>query len=173
MTSNVVNATGAGSGSYDSVVQAMTLAGVDAASPVQFTGYSQGGGTAALLAASGDYNTQGLVSFGGPTGQVVLPPDIPTVIVEHSDDIVPALGGAQDNVHAVIVERNVYGGRDIPDDLIMPAHHLANYRETAVLLDRAQSEQVANAIAALDRFGAGATTVTRTTYEFERVTRSS
>ncbi len=173
MTSNVVNATGAGSGSYDSVVQAMTLAGVDAASPVQFTGYSQGGGTAALLAASGDYNTQGLVSFGGPTGQVVLPPDIPTVIVEHSDDIVPALGGAQDNAHAVIVERNVYGGRDIPDDLIMPAHHLANYRETAVLLDRAQSEQVANAIAALDRFGAGATTVTRTTYEFERVTRSS
>ena len=173
MTSNIVNATGAGSGSYDSVVHAMELAGIDESSPVQFTGYSQGGGTAALLAASGDYNTQGFVSFGGPTGQVELPTGVPAVIVEHTDDVVPALGGAQDNGHAVIVERNVYGGRDIPDDLIMPAHHLFNYRETAALLDEAHSEQVTSAIAALDRFGEGATTVTRTTYQFERVTTST
>jgi hypothetical protein len=173
MTSNVVNATGASSGSYDSVVHAMKLAGIDQSSPVQFTGYSQGGGTAALLAASGDYNTQGFVSFGGPTGQVELPPGIPTVIVEHSDDIVPALGGSQDNMHAVIVERNVYGGRHIPDDLVMPAHHLFNYRETAQLLDEAQSSQVTSAISDLDRFGAGTTKVTSTAYEFERVTTSS
>jgi hypothetical protein len=67
----------------------------------------------------------------------------------------------------------VYGGREVPVDLTMPAHHLFNYRETAVLLDNAHSEQVTTAIAALDKFAAGATTVTRTTYEFERVTPSS
>lgn len=169
MTSNMANAVGPGSGSYDSVAQAMAAAGIDGSSPVQFTGYSQGGGTVAQLAASGDYNTQGLVTFGGPTGQVGIPEGFPTVIVEHRDDIVPALGGTQQNTHAVIVERDVYGGRDIPQDEPIPAHHRGPYRETAELMDAAQGEQLHDAIRRLDSFAPPGATVTSTAYRFERV----
>jgi len=168
LTSNIANAVGAGSGSYDSVVLAMVDAGIDESSPVVFTGYSQGGATAAQLAASGDYNTVGLVSFGGPTGQIALPTDIATVLVEHRDDVVPALGGNQENLHAVIVERDVFGGEGIPSDVLIPAHQRDHYRETAVLLDAARSQQVTAAAARLDNFAASATTVTSTVYRFER-----
>ena len=169
LTSNVVNATDRSSGSYRSVVQAMSDAGIDKSSPVQFTGYSQGGGIAALLAASGDYNTQGVVSFGGPTGQTPIPSGVPVVLVEHTDDIVPALGGAQDNREAVIVQRNAFGGVQSPVDEVIPAHQLASYRETAGLMDEAKSSQVREAISKLDRFGLGATRITSTQYTCVRV----
>ena len=172
MTSNLANAAGDAGGSYASVAAAMELAGIDQSSPVQFTGYSQGAGTAARLAASGDYNTQGLATFGGPTGQVPIPEGFPTVIVEHSDDIVPALGGEQTNTHAVLVERAVFAGREIPTDYAVPAHHLEYYQRTAQLMDDAQSERIADAAGSLDAFGSGASAVTSTAYRFERVPRS-
>jgi hypothetical protein len=169
MTSNLSNAAGGGGGSVASVVEAMRLAGVDDSSPVQLTGYSQGGGTAARIAASGDFNVVGLTTFGGPTGQVPIPADVPTVIVEHSDDMVPALGGVQVNQQALIVEREVFAGRDIPTEYAVPAHHIEYYEETARLMDAASSDQVTQAAARLDAFGAGATRVTSTAYTFERV----
>ena len=169
MTSNMANAAGFGGGSYASVAAAMKLAGIDSSSPVQFTGYSQGGGTAARLAASGDYNTQGLATFGGPTGQVQIPEGFPTVIVEHTDDIVPALGGEQVNNHAVLVERAVFAGKEVPTDLAVPAHHYEYYEETARLMDKAQSDQITTAGSRLDSFGSGATSLTSTAYQYERV----
>ncbi len=174
MTSNIANAMGPGSGSYDSVALAMAEAGITESSPVQFTGYSQGGGTAAQLAASGDYNTAGLVTFGGPTGHIDLPDDVPTVIVEHRDDLVPALGGAQHNTHAVIVERDVFDGRDIPEDEVAPAHRRGPYRETAALMDLSDNPQLAQALAVIDGFGSDPrATITRTEYRFERVSSSA
>ena len=169
MTSNMANAAGFGGGRYASVAAAMKLAGIDSSSPVQFTGYSQGGGTAARLAASGDYNTQGLATFGGPTGQVQIPEGFPTVIVEHTDDIVPALGGEQVNNHAVLVERAVFAGKEVPTDLAVPAHHYEYYEETARLMDKAQSDQITTAGSRLDSFGSGATSLTSTAYQYERV----
>ncbi|GGL03520.1 hypothetical protein GCM10007382_24110 [Salinibacterium xinjiangense] len=169
MTSNMANAAGFGGGSYASVAAAMELAGIDSSSPVQFTGYSQGGGTAARLAASGDYNTQGLASFGGPTGQVQIPEGFPTVIVEHTDDIVPALGGEQVNNHAVLVERAVFSGREVPTDYAVPAHHYEYYEETARLMDKARSDQITKTGSRLDSFSSGATSVTSTAYQYERV----
>lgn len=169
MTSNLANAAGDDGGSYASVAEAMRLAGVDEDSPVQFTGYSQGGGTVARLVASGDYNTQGVTTFGGPTGQIPMPPEVPAVIVEHVDDLVPALGGEQANLDAVLVRRDVFAGRDIPTDHAVPAHHREYYLETARLMDQAQSQQITAAAAKLDGFTQGATTVTSTAYRFERV----
>jgi len=168
MTTNMSNAVGPGSGAYESVAEAMRLAGIDENSPVQFTGYSQGGGTAAQLAASGDYNTAGLATFGGPTGQVAVPEGFTTVIVEHTDDLVPGLGGHQQNVHAVIVERDVFGGREIPTDYAVPAHHYEYYEETARLMDAASSDAITGSIDALNKFGDGAVSVTSTQYRFER-----
>ncbi|MCU1579920.1 MAG: hypothetical protein JWP19_2124 [Rhodoglobus sp.] len=172
MTSNMSNAAGDRGGSVASVVEAMRSAGVVDSSPVQLTGYSQGGGTAARIAASGDFNIVGLTTFGGPTGQVPIPADVPTVIVEHSDDMVPALGGVQANQQALIVEREVFAGRDIPTDYAVPAHHIEYYEQTARLMDAASSDQVTRAASRLDAFGAGAARVTSTAYTFERVDTS-
>ena len=173
MTSNLANAAGPGSGSYDSVVEAMRLAGVEKDSPVQLTGYSQGGGTVAQLAASGDFNTQGVLAFGGPTGQVPIPASVPAVLVEHMDDPVPALGGMQANHHAVMVERDVFGGRDIPNQYAVPAHHREYYEQTAALMDGARSDRVRDGIAQLDAFTEGATLRSSRAYRFERVSETS
>jgi hypothetical protein len=173
MTSNIANAAGEGSGSYEAVAESLRLAGVTADSPVQFTGYSQGGAVVGRLAASGEYNTQGVLTFGSPVGQMSLPADIPVVLVSHSDDIVPQLGGPHVSGHAVIVERQAFGGRDIPDEYAVPAHHYEYYQETAHLMDDARSDQLRGAVERLDAFSAGATTVTRTTYRFERVSDPS
>lgn len=168
MTSNMANAVGSGSGSYDSVALAMREAGVTAESPVQLTGYSQGGGTVAQLAASGEFNVQGLASFGGPTGGVKLPDGVPALIVEHTDDPVPALTGHQQNLDAVIVERQVFGGEVIPENYAVPAHHREYYESTAQLMDDGRSEQLRQTSATLDGFTSGATLVSRTAYTFER-----
>lgn len=173
MTSNMSNAAGDGGGSLAAVEDAMRKAGVQDSSQVQLTGYSQGGGTVARLAASGDFNVVGLTTFGGPTGQIPIPADIPTVIVEHTDDIVPALGGYQANQQALIVERDVFAGREIPDTYAVPAHHIEYYEETAALMDAASSDQVTSAASRLASFGAGATSVTSTAYTYERVDPSA
>ena len=168
MTSNLANAAGWESGSVEAVREAMADAGIDEKSPVQFTGYSQGGGTAARLAASGLFNTQGLTTFGGPTGQVELPGGFPTVLVEHTDDPVPALGGEQDNEGAVLVRRNVFDGGPLPRDLVAPAHHYDYYRETAQLMDGSRSPQLDDTIRRLDSFTAGARLESSTGYRFVR-----
>lgn len=168
MTSNITGVAGLPAGSYRAIVEALAASGVTGSSPIVFTGYSQGGLVAALLAGSGEYNTQGLVTLGAPAGQVYLPGGFPAVVIEHSDDIVPATGGAQINRDALVVERTLFAGRDIPTDVIVPAHQLGYYRETATLLDGATSPQVRAAVAALDGFGAGATTITSTSFRAER-----
>lgn len=169
MTSNIANAVGDDGGSVAAVRQAMAAAGVTPESPVQFTGYSQGGGTVARLAASGEWNAQGLISFGGPTGSIPIPTSIPAVLVEHREDIVPALGGYQRNEAAVFVEREVFGGKEVPDDVAVPAHAAEYYAQTAALMDDDGTTRLADAAARLDGFGSGATSVTSTAYRFERV----
>jgi hypothetical protein len=173
MTSNLANAAGPDSASVAAVTEALRLAGADSDTPVQFTGYSQGAGTAARLAASEEFNTYGVTTFGGPTGQVPIREGFPAVLVEHADDPIPALGGVQENQHAVIVERDVFGGRDIPQDHPVPAHLRGSYEETARLMDKAESEQLRGSRMKLDGFTDGATLVSSTAYRFERVSETS
>ncbi|HEY5230187.1 MAG TPA: hypothetical protein VIJ11_04720, partial [Galbitalea sp.] len=59
--------------SYSAVVQAMHEAGIRADSPIVVNGYSQGGLLASMVAASGNYNVKGVVTFGAPSGQVHIP----------------------------------------------------------------------------------------------------
>ena len=169
MASNVSNAIGPGSGSYESVVAAMERAGIGTADPVQFTGYSQGAGTAAQLAASGQFQTEGLVTFGGNTGQVPIPPTVPTVIVEHTDDLVAALGGTQDNTHAVIVERWASQGTDFSSAQILPGHQRPGYVETAGLMDASDESRLADAATTLNAFGGDGRLVSSVAYTCERV----
>jgi hypothetical protein len=127
-------------GSYRAVVQAMQEAGVQPADPVVQVGHSQGGLIAAQVAASARFNTVAVASFGAPNGQVPVPDSVPMIRVEHSDDLVPALGGtARDTTAAgsahLVVRREVYAMAEVPADQPVPAHSLRNYRDTAQLID--------------------------------------
>ena len=144
LTSNVVAVADQGAGSYRAVVQAMREAGIrpdDAVIPV---GHSQGGLVAAQVAASGEFNTVAVATFGAPIAQVPVPDALPTVAVEHSDDLVPALGGAtRDPAARLTVRREVYAGAGVPA-APLPAHSLVNYRETARLVDASTEPRLAD-----------------------------
>jgi hypothetical protein len=135
---------------------------------VQFTGFSQGGLIAAQLAASGDYNTAGLFTAGSPTGQIEVPPTVAVLELEHTDDIVPALGGVRTDYNAVLVEREAFAGRETPEGVAVPSHDRGEYRETAVLAERAGSEQVSGVVERLNGFTDGATSIVSTAYIAER-----
>lgn len=169
LTSDVTGVAGLPAGAMRAVRQAMDEAGITAESPVQFNGYSQGGLIAVSLAASGDYNTQGVFTAGAPTAQLEVPHGIAAVELEHTDDIVPALGGQRVDNTALVVEREAYAGRELPDGVAVPAHSRVLYRETAVLADRAASAQLQDAIGRLDGFASGSTSITSTDYIAARV----
>ncbi|MGJ8721201.1 MAG: hypothetical protein ACSHW9_05085, partial [Salinibacterium amurskyense] len=124
---------------------------------------------AAMIAATGDYNVTGVLSFGGNTGQIPIPVGVDAVLVEHEDDIVPAAGGSQDNQHATIVTREAFGGRQLPEGVLAPAHQLNEYRDTAQLMDIDGSDELQAAIARITPKTYDDASTTVTSYEFERV----
>lgn len=136
LSSNVAAVAEEGAGSYRAVMAAMREAGVRPADPVVQVGHSQGGLVASQVAASGEFNTVLIATFGAPNGQVEVPAGLAAVAVEHADDIVPALGGigarAEDRL---IVRREVFATEPVPVDRALPAHALTAYRETARLMD--------------------------------------
>jgi hypothetical protein len=164
MTSNMNAVAGREAGSYRAVTEAMADAGVTSSSPVLFTGYSQGGLIAAELAASGDFDTRGLYTLGAPAAQVDVPTGIPWVALEHTDDIVPAVGGSWASSDPVLVRRELFDGRVVPTDVLFPAHQLAGYRETAALVDASHERRVVTTLDAFDSFGDGTTSVDSTLY---------
>lgn len=170
MSSNLVNAAGDSSASVRAVEQALARAGVDESTPLIITAHSQGGATAARLAESGEYDVAGIVTFGAPTGQIPIPAEIPTVLVEHLDDPVPAFGGEQDNAHALRVERRAFETGQLPADGVLPTHELTAYRTTAESMDAAPSAALRDASARLDALTRGAVPVSSTVYEADRIT---
>jgi len=144
LTSNLELEAGLPAGAYVGVQQAMEQAGVTSDTPVVLTGHSQGGLVASRLAASGEYAVDALVTFGAPAGQVAIPPSVPALIVENTDDVVPALGGVQANGDALVVRARAFPpGQPLPSGLALPAHRIEAYRETAKAIDeRAQSGEL-------------------------------
>jgi hypothetical protein len=164
MTSNLNAIAGREAGSYRAATQAMAAAGITPTSPVLFTGYSQGGLIAAELAASGDFDTRGLYTLGAPAAQVEVPRSIPWVALEHTDDMVPAVGGSWASADPVLVRRELFDGRPVPTDVMFPAHQLPGYLETAALVDASRETRVVSALAGFDSFGDGTTSVDSTLY---------
>jgi hypothetical protein len=151
LTSNIAAVADQGAGSYRAVVQSMREAGVQPRDPVVQVGHSQGGLVAAQLAASGEFNTVAVATFGAPNGQITLPADVAAVTVEHSDDLVPALGGmagAEDE--RLVVRREVFAGGEVPPGEALPAHALAAYRETGRLMDASAEPRLREFRAALE-----------------------
>lgn len=173
MTSNLAamagGTDGSGAGSYRAVVDAMASAGIDPSSHVTLTGYSQGGLIAAQLAASGDYSIDGLVTVGAPAGQVAVPHDIPYLAIEHTNDLVPALGGTFASSEPLVVRRQLFDGPPPPTSVMLPAHQLSNYVETAGLVDDSANLRIGELLARLRQ--PHAHSVSSTLYLAERVDR--
>ncbi|MBB5633083.1 hypothetical protein BKA04_001306 [Cryobacterium mesophilum] len=173
MTSNLAamagGSDGSGAGSYRAVVAAMASAGIDSTSPVTLTGYSQGGLIAAQLAASGQYSIEGLVTVGAPAGQVEVPHDIPYLAIEHTNDLVPALGGTFASSEPLVVRRQLFDGPPPETSVMLPAHQLSNYIETAGIVDRSTNLRIADLLARLGQPHAGS--VSSTIYLAQRLDR--
>jgi hypothetical protein len=169
MTSNVHTLAMGDAGSYRAAQEAMRLAGIDANTPVQFVGHSQGALVASALAGSGDYDARGLLTVGGVVSQRLVPEGVPWVAIEHTDDLVPALGGNRVAPDAVLVRRQAFLGETVPSDTLLPAHELGRYRETAAMLDDAQDGRAETVLDTLNEFSRGADTVTSTRYLSRRL----
>ena len=166
MPSNVTAMAGGSAGSARAVEQALRQAGVSTGTPVVFTGYSQGGLIAAQLAASGEWNTAGLVTVGAPAGQVAVPHDVAYLAIEHTDDLVPALGGRFEHSQPFMVRRQFASGAVDTSGALLPAHDLDNYLLTAGLADRDPDTRIRDLMTRIDTNGYS---VTSTTYRAERV----
>jgi hypothetical protein len=164
MTSNVHALSMGDAGSYRAVEEAMRQAGVTTTSSVQFVGHSQGGLVASALAGSGDYDAQGLFTVGGVVSQGLVPEGVPWLAIEHTDDLVPALGGNRTAPDAVLVRREVFAGEAVPSDSLLPAHELSRYRETASLLDRRGDSRSGGVLDRLNALGDTTESVTTTRY---------
>jgi len=136
LTSDVAGAAAGPSGAYRAVVEAMRAAGVEPQDPVLPVGHSLGGQIAVQLAESGEFNTVGVASFGGPTAELSIPAGVEAVTVEHTDDIVPAFGGTPAEVDdRVLVRSRAFAAGEAPAGQALPAHALTSYQATARLMD--------------------------------------
>jgi len=144
MTSNITAVAEQGAGSYRAVVQAMREAGIRPTDAVITVGHSQGGLVAAQLATTGEFHTVAVATFGAPVAQVPVPPGLPSVAVEHTDDLVPAFGGSEGPAPArLTVRRRLYADAAVPASPL-PAHGLVNYRATARLVDASPAPALAD-----------------------------
>lgn len=171
LTSDIVatagGSDGSGAGSYRAVEEAMKLAGIDARSPVTFTGYSGGGVVAAQLVASGDYSADGLITVGAPAGQVSVPHSIPYLAIEHTDDLATGLGGNYVSSDPLVVSRQVFDAPPSSSEPVLPAHRLPRYLDTAELIDKSTNLRLVDTVQQFSH--PHAQSVITTTYVAERV----
>ncbi len=150
MASNVAIIAGTDSSSVQAVRAALAAEGVASDTSIVFTGYSQGGAIATMLAESGDYRTTGLVTVGAPSGALPVRGDYPAIVIEHRDDLVPVLSGLRRETTAVIVRGDAVMPGETTDGAL-PAHDLARYLRTAAQADAHESAALRAAIDALPR----------------------
>ncbi|HEU0257714.1 MAG TPA: hypothetical protein VFQ96_07735, partial [Microbacteriaceae bacterium] len=155
-TSNVHGVAQSGAAAVRTTVEAMRESGVGVSDPVTLVGYSQGGLAVNGVARVGGYRDVGVVTFGSPTGGVVLPDVKANIAVEIAEDPIPALGGEpagarQGGLSRTVVTRRIYGSAPPPAGETLPAHDLERYRETAEVMDRSGDPRL---VALIDRVAA-------------------
>lgn len=135
--SNLQAMSGGGAASVAGTLAAMEAAGVPEGAPVTIAAHSQGGLVALRVAQSGRYDVHDVVTFGSPVRGLDLPSGTRSVAIEHSDDIVPVLGGfgrtGVEEPGVVLIERDSPGST--PQEGLTPAHGLDAYVATARSLD--------------------------------------
>ena len=137
MESNIALIAGVSAASLVAVELAMKHAGVRQGDRVSFVGHSQGGLIAARLAESGRYQTSGLLTVGAPLGTAPIRGDYPSLALEHRDDLVPELGGHQQESRITTVHSD---SGAFPGDVVA-AHAKDSYLETARAVDDSPASQ--------------------------------
>lgn len=137
-TSNLQAMKGPGLAASERGVQlALAAAGATASSSILLVGHSQGGMVGANIALK-DRRVKGLVTFGAPISQLADQIMVPTVAIQHKNDIVPKLGLKANPLveNMATVERVL--PISTPVAAIMEAHEVCNYVKTAELADDSQ-----------------------------------
>ena len=92
---NLSSASGSMSTASQAVQMAMARAGIPSDAPVMLVGHSQGGMTAANLAADpefrGHFNVTNVMTYGSPIDSARIPSDVQTLALQHPFDVVPRL----------------------------------------------------------------------------------
>jgi hypothetical protein len=160
LTSDLVGVAQLDPASVRATEQAMREAGIRPGDTVIPVGYSQGGIVATSIAVSGDYQVPALVTFGSPTGGVDIPSSTVDVAVEHTDDLVPALGGIplaadRGGGDRIVVTRQTFSGDVPPDSSPIDAHLMKEYATTAQQMDATSDPRLSAALATLPSGAAG------------------
>jgi pimeloyl-ACP methyl ester carboxylesterase len=166
---------GAHSASYDATLDALQQAGARPGDVIHAFGHSQGGMIAERIAVDGPYEVRTVGTFGSPV-QADVPDATLAVSVRHTDDPVVALqaGGHATGVGAAssfVVERVADPAPGVRD-VLLPAHQMTAYSETAALVDASADPRVdalRSVFAGLER----AENVEAAEYSAERVSRAS
>lgn len=169
MASNVALIAEQLASSLQAVRAALAAEGITSGTSIVFTGYSQGGAIATVLAESGEYRTTGLVTVGAPSGSLPVRGDYPAIVIEHRDDLVPVLSGLRRESAAVIVRGDAFPNGSPPQGML-PAHDLDRYRRTAAAADDHVSATLRAAIDALPRADSAGE---RSAYTATRIPRSA
>ena len=92
---NLSSASGTMSTASEAVQLAMQQAGIPSDAPVMLVGHSQGGMTAANLAADaefrGHFNVTNVITYGSPIDSTPIPGGVNTLALQHPFDVVPRL----------------------------------------------------------------------------------
>lgn len=130
--------------SETAVLAALTELKASANDRVLFVGHSQGGLVASNIAVSNnEFEVAGLISVGAPIANQPL--TIPTIAIEHTNDLVPALSGSTNP----LTESWVTIHADIEAESIMAAHSVSGYLETAAKVDQLANPGVENILSQL------------------------
>lgn len=139
LTSNIAAMAGAELAASELGVRAaLAAAGATKSDRVLLVGHSQGGLVAMNIAKDNrGQKIAGVVTLGAPVGQFKPLPAVPVLSIEHSNDIVPKLGGRSNPLAADWVT----AVRELPQakpDLV-EVHDINKYAETARLVDGDES----------------------------------
>ncbi|WP_105567253.1 hypothetical protein [Microbacterium halophytorum] len=131
--SNVELYRGHRSASYNGLEQALADAGIRPGEAVHEIGFSQGAMVGARMAAEGEYDVRSLISLGSPI-DVAGTDGMLQVSVRHTDDVVTALANGGNPAEGVLVSKHYDPGGGLRD-IVVPAHRLHAYVETAAEVD--------------------------------------
>lgn len=159
------------------VADAMAAAEVPSDAPVMLTGHSQGGITAAALttdqAFMDRYHVTSVVTGGSPIGRVAIPATVSVLSVEHAQDVVPKLDGADnpDRPNWVTVTRDLSDAEGESSDGTLSvgnAHLTGAYATTGHGIDVSVSESIERWRADNAQFFSYGNTATATRYQITR-----
>ncbi|NUL45436.1 hypothetical protein F7P69_09550 [Cellulosimicrobium funkei] len=157
------------------VDEALRAAGAGQDDALVLTGYSQGGLHAARIAAderiAENYDVQGLLTIGSPTGEISVPASVEAAHLEHHEDFPAAADGRANpqSANRATITVSGYDESLFPEKKdLMSGHAFENYAFHAAMLDRdpdvARQAPALEHIAALTAGGG----VTRSV-QFERI----